>query len=346
MAQEAPGGINGETLPLLQTRKSGGKYDALFVEPDILIESTDSWLHITVGGLLSFLSPYKKKWLLRVYNVMVGNCFICIGIILLSKVKGWNSFKIIFPYSLPLNDWWFQLANLSLVLSYTISEILSLRICLFFACIFFALFGWFGLGSISPDCVLYNATMCVINFGYICSLLWERRYISFPSAFERIYVNIFKPIGVSRHVFELLKQKGMVRHKLKGTVLHHLDDNVTSMNILVQGEVNLFNRHGALANTYGQYSVIEGIEWCQTDLDPEGKKFEHQFVAKTDVVFVKWSRETLLRLLAERQDLKQSLRIMLGLNAAKTTFRLLNQLHLKTEGCISEAEEFKSYNSH
>jgi len=305
------------------------------IDFDPVRDSEDTWLHIMQGDFLQCIKPYRQ-WLKYVFNWVLGNTLIAIILVLLCKFYGWTWYRYMFPHSLPLNDWWFQLANLSLVFSYLLTDLLNLRICLFFACLFFGLFGWFGLANIAADCVLYNFAMSVINLGCISVLIWERRYIRFSPEWEDIYINLFKPIGVSRYDFALFQKKGVIREKVSGTILHHIKDNVTSMCILVSGEVDLYNRSGVVCNTYHAHSVLEGIEWCKFDLEPKGKIFEHRFVARTRVVFAKWSRETLVRMLQKHPQLKQSLRIMLGLNAARTTYGLLNSLHLR------DSEEHKS----
>jgi len=316
-----------EISPLLPQYEPSASYSSTSVSVNgvPILDEEDSRIHIMVGDLLQFLKPYRT-YLKSAYHLIFGNLLIGILLILLSKIYGWTGYRYIFPKSLPLNDWFFQFANLFLMVSYCISDLLLLRVCLFFACINFALFGWFGLGDISADCVLYNLALSLINLGFISIMAWEKRYIRFSPGWEEIYVNMFKPIGVSRHDFALFQKKGVIREKCRGSVLHHIDDNVTSMNILISGEVELLNSQGKLANTYSKYSIIEGIEWCQYNLDPEEKQFEHRFVAKTNVVFAKWSREMLLQIFRKHSSLKQSIRILLGLNAARTTYDLLNSL--------------------
>lgn len=298
-------------------------YGTVFVDASETTPDRDHdrcWL--CMGRAFKTLARYTEAlWVL--YTLVLSNILMLVGFLLVCKYWSWEPYRKWMPWLLPLNDWYFQLANLFLVFSYTIGDLLALRICLFYACIFFTLFGLFGLGDIAPDAVIYNALMSVINMYYIVSICWKRRYIEFEPEWEKIYVKVFEPIGVTRSTFETLQSKGLIRWERQGTIMHDIGDSVTSLCILVKGTVELYDSKNTKANTYRHFDILEGVEWVHGDLDPHSSRFEHKFQAQTDVIFVKWNREALVKLFDEDPDLETHFRIILGLGAAKNLRCLL-----------------------
>lgn len=108
----------------------------------------------------------NKKVLVILYIVLLGNGIILL-LALLIGYEDWIPFSI-----MDINNWIFQIANFLLLLSYTSSDILFLRLVLGAASLFFIIWGF----TFNPlplfDVVLWNYIMGLINIRHAISLFY------------------------------------------------------------------------------------------------------------------------------------------------------------------------------
>lgn len=106
---------------------------------------------------------------------------------------------------LPTNHILFHFANVCLFLSYCappgLHGLLYLRVVLFFACLFFALWGWLVLCAM--DTFMWNAIFTIMNAvqTYLAYQMLPRK-ISFLPVIETLYEKLFSPLKVTKEEFQ------------------------------------------------------------------------------------------------------------------------------------------------
>lgn len=316
------------TVALPVARDSSASYGTFSDESSEQKEGGMVWK--CCSCMLAILERYKSCFF-TMYVVILTNCLALGVLFLFCKVKNWQP-PTIFHKFMPFNDWYFQLANIFLILSYTVRDLLHLRICLFFGCSFFALFGTFGLPGFAVDCILWNCIMSLINAYYIVELAWKWRHIPFTTPFEQVYLKVFKPIGMTRHDFNILQSFGVLRTERKGVPMHHIGDDITSLCILVSGKVQLQSLKEKVLTTYKANDILEAIEWLHGKLtsarepDRVQTHYQHKYLVTQDVKYIKFSHESIVKLIKTHPRMKQLLQTALGLNAAHAMGHRLRQV--------------------
>jgi len=298
-------------------------------------EMTEKGCNARVGQCLHIFADYVS-YIRLVYLTILGNMLIICSIIIYMKLTGWEPYLYWDVLFLPLSNWYFQFANIFLICSYAMQDYLMLRICLCAGCACFASFGLFSPAGVMPDTVMYNSCMVLINAYFIVQTLWQKRHIDFRPDWELVYGNHFESIGWSRHDFEKLQSIGLSRTEKPGVVMHHVGDLVTSLCIIVDGEILLKDVHDNQVSFFVENDITEANEWITGNLNPSYQRYVYNYVATKQVRYVKWTRESLVKLLEQSPELCSGLRAVLGLATARSWCRLGGARHDMIQSANSE----------
>jgi len=321
----------GEEAVLTQ---SGAEYDTfrkssdlseISVNEQIYKKRKDSTVQSQCTYGLSLLLTKLSQWSTIVkplYYFIIVNLILMVLFLNIVRYlhKEWIITKL-FPNSAPLGTWYFQVANIFLLLSYCSNNLFYLRILLFFGCLFFGLWCAFYSGfGLLLDGLLYNICMIILNIQCFVELVWKRRHVDFESDFENLYQHVFCDFML-RPDFEYLVKAGLVRSDTKGAVLRKENALTTSLRVLIEGEVELL-RQNEVFNVKGPFEILEAPEWSlASNLNPEFTRSKITMRSRTAVKYVKWPRETLVELLCRRPQLISPLRAVLGIETAKTLWK-------------------------
>lgn len=159
---------------------------------------------------------------------------------------------------LPTNHLLFHFANVCLFLSYCtppgLKGLLFLRIVLFFACLFFALWGWLVLCAL--DTFVWNAIFTIMNLvqSYLAYAMLPKT-VRLPKVVENMYSKLLEPLRVSREEFEAVYNAAReVIYLEAGQVFEvsHLGDTTS---IVVRGRIAILN-DGKPIKEYFQYEFV------------------------------------------------------------------------------------------
>jgi len=224
-----------------------------------------------------------------------------------------------------LGNWNLQLANLLLLASYSASNYLILRTVLCLACFSFVLYALTSPVGYMLDMLLFNFSMALINGYYAVTHLYRQRYVEFPPEFEQAYRARFREF-LSRTDFELLASEGFVRGEVQGVFLKKRGDNVTSLCMLVDGEVEVMGKDGIqVVDVHGANDLLEAPEWMRSGLNPDESRFDVSLrVSSPSVTFLKWPREAVVTLLEEHPQIRPALHAVLGIQTATVWTRMVS----------------------
>lgn len=196
----------------------------------------------------------------------------------------------------PLANWNMQAANVILVISYALRDFLALRLSIFLGCLCFVLYGATSSVGMMLDMMSFNILLALLNLHHALQLMWEKRYVKFSPELEQVYCNLFRPY-MPRSDFARLSAIALPRTEKRGVVIKERGDLVTSLCILVSGRVEVLNGSGEKVNEYHSNDFLEAPEWVKWDLDPDSARFWVSFKTQVDCSYLKWPRESLVRLL-------------------------------------------------
>jgi len=223
-----------------------------------------------------------------------------------------------------LAGWNMQIANVLLVMSYSMSNFLHLRLSILSGCFCFMYYALTSPLGIMIDLFFFNVVMALLNTRHAIRLLYERRYVSFKPEFEQIYQSVFADF-MRRTDFENLISIAFVRSEKSHVVLKERGNTMTSLCVLVKGRVLVTNSSGRKINQYGRNEFLEAPEWVKANLKPDDTtRFHITFTSMTECTYIKWPRETLLSLLKENHALKLALRAVLGIQTARIWLRSID----------------------
>jgi len=136
--------------------------------------------------------------------------------------------------------WLFQVANMFLMLSYVSKDLFMLRIVLMLAGFCFVLWGGVVLTKVAVDTVIWNSIFCVINAWRATELAWERRPIQFDrEEHEKVYEEVFGPVGIGRLQFKQLMEQGLMRSLRKGSVFIEAGNEATNLTLIYSGRMEI-----------------------------------------------------------------------------------------------------------
>lgn len=245
---------------------------------------------------------------------------------------------------LPVGHWLFQLAQLLLLLSYLTTSVLILRTLLACAALCFVLWAWLVL-AIAVDTTIWNIIFCVINTIQALILLLQKRPIKFKhSPHERIYQEMFRDVGVSRHDFRQLAKMGYMRSSRAGSYYIEAGNIVNNLSLLYKGKLELYQRHRNRAQTVNmvyELEFVESPEWAarrnrrnskaprirhsvvgtateEILLEfPEAETIEVSVKAVENSYFLTWPVEQLEAYLAKNPHMEAPLNAAVGADVAK-----------------------------
>jgi len=232
----------------------------------------------------------------RVFQITVVNCMLVYSFIFAMKIVDDTAFarwtKGLFA---PLAVWELQACETSiptvlLIIAYSLTDFLKLRLVLMLTCVVFILFA-LNSDGIQIDMILYNLVMLMINGKQAAILIYGQRLIKFSTELEQVYSNLFQQY-MTRAQFSNLAYISLLRREDAGSIILKEDDLVTSLIIIIKGVVEV-RRKGKVINVIYPDEFLESVPWVQSDLDPDNIRLKVSYRAATDIVYIKFTREML-----------------------------------------------------
>lgn len=262
-------------------------------------------------------------WAFFLWQLLVADSLlICVGLLV---VKATGSDVLSSPASLPasslhfaeLSAWPLQMANVLLVISYSLSNYLHLRLCLSLACLSFMIFAATAPFGVILDMLFFNWAMALLNLYHAFMHVYNQRYVEFPPDFEQVYCSRFKEF-MSRTEFETLCSIALVRRSSADIWMKKMGDEVTSLCVLVSGRVGTYKGDGSKIDEHGPMDILEAPEWVRSGLNPEEQRFDASMKVESSegAVYLKWPRESLVQLLDKNPAMKTAMRAVLGIQTA------------------------------
>ncbi|XP_003740241.1 blood vessel epicardial substance-like [Galendromus occidentalis] len=204
---------------------------------------------------------------------------------------------------LPTNHLLFHFANVCLFLSYCVPPglkgLLFLRIVLFFACLFFALWGWLVLCAL--DTFMWNAIFTIMNLvqSYLAYNMIPKT-TRLPKAVENLYSKLLEPLRISRQEFEFVYNAAReVMYLESGQVfdVNHLGDNIS---LVIRGRLGILSRDGKPITEYFQFEFVDPAKCFGREVDQNV-----EFTAiDTETVVLIWRRPDLQNVFRRDPHLK------------------------------------------
>lgn len=171
---------------------------------------------------------------------------------------------------LPINHFYFQLANTCLFLSYLAPAglwgLIYLRLVLAVASFFFALWGWVILCAF--DTFLWNAFFTLINVVHGIYLLCSLRPVRFDKQVEEVYKTIFQPLKVSKQQFKkVVNCMKSIRPLKRGEHFAvEKQTRVESLSLLLSGSM-LVIENGRTLHVLHPMQFVDSPEWFGVSSD-------------------------------------------------------------------------------
>eukprot|EP01084_Bolivina_argentea_P279061 477026_1 len=195
---------------------------------------------ICVGRLLKQCEP-GMKWLLRTYYVLLCNSVIICTLLIVSRIfsDGTTASNNLFHSNIFTSDSppLLLIANIVMMISYSLESFLALRICLAIGCSCFALWGLTSHPMLL-DSTMFNTVMMLLNVRHAVILSYAFRHVEFEPNWEQIYVQVFEGF-LNRVDFNKLVEISYKRKMKKGEIFKKKDDEVTSLCCLVSGRIKV-----------------------------------------------------------------------------------------------------------
>lgn len=166
------------------------------------------------------------------------------------------------------NHWLFQLANLCLLLSYSAKDVLILRVLLMGAGLFFVLWGSIVL-SVSVDTVAWNSVFTIINAYRATEVAWSRRPVKFDrEEHDKIYNQVFGPLGIGRLEFKLMVEEGLLRKIRAGTTFLEAGNEANNLSLIYSGTMDIISapkdgRPPEQVGTLHPMQFVESPQWAR-----------------------------------------------------------------------------------
>jgi len=223
---------------------------------------------------------------------------------------------------LPINNPLFIVANLLLLISYTTTKILYLRITLALASLCYALWGAIIL-NFALDTFIFNMIFFCINSFQAGLILYNRRNIKFSPELEQIYTKVFGPnrYNLTRPEFLKLAKVGFIRNIKKDRYYAQKGDNCTNLSVIISGVVSVTlptNSGDIEINKSHTNQFLDSPEFIA---DPNGGQFCVNIKAVEEVTYFTWPREILLPLLHKDSNLQFALNAVLSIDLAALIYR-------------------------
>jgi hypothetical protein len=161
----------------------------------------------------------------------------------------------------------FQCANACLFLSYLATDLLFLRFSLALASAFFVAWA-IDVLDVSLDTALWNSVFLVLNVYKGAMIMYNRRPIVFDDeALEKLYENLFLPLGVSRLDFKGLAAEALVRRLRQGTIYLEAGNEAHQLSLIRSGEMLVLDPGSrgtteTVLNTIRPMEFVESPQWA------------------------------------------------------------------------------------
>ena len=238
----------------------------------------------------------------------------------------YNRFNF-FPFKInKLNNWWYQLGQLTFIMSYWTTNILLLRILLIVGYLFFVISTTVLGGIPSMDFYLFTYIYFIINLKKIMELMYSKRPIVFDEYREQIYEHVFEGI-MTKSEFEELSKTALIRELPKGGFYCKIRDRCNNLSILVKGRLRIFKNSENIKTTFiEENEFIDSAEWLLKHSkknkikQDKGRRFNYYMKADDKCIYLTWPREILFEILKENEDLQTKLKGALGLDVSHKLF--------------------------
>jgi len=287
-------------------------------------------------------NPMLLQQMRFIFEVVIANSMIACIFILVMRVYDWKAFhNWSNGYVAELGDWNLQIADCMLVFSYALTDFFKLRLFLTLACISFVFYSATSPIGIMADMGIFNFVMALLNIRHGTCLLYMKRYIEFSTELEQIYSVLFSRY-MTRVQFKELADISVIRQSKSQVTMKEEGDLVTSLCILVKGQVEV-RRKGRRINTLYQNETLEAPDWVRSNLNPEGRRLDVGFVTETDVIYIKFTRELLVRVIEKDQAIRNAVLAVLSIRVSELWLRSNYQMntpkYLKIEVKESSGDE-------
>jgi len=280
-----------------------------------------------INYCLSRFMLENPKFLLRIKYafeiILVNSGLACLFILVMRICNAAVFQKWSKGYLSVLGGWNIQITNSLLIFSYALSDFLQLRIWLTIACISSIIFAITSPIGIMIDIGMFNFVMVLLNIRHAVVLVYKKRYIEFADEMEQIYTALFMRY-MTRVQFKELVDIALIRSDQAKVTMKEEGDLVTSLCILVKGRVEV-RRNDQLLNVLNKNDILEAPEWVKSNLDPEGTRFTVSFFTATDVVYVKFTREKLSRIIKKDPAIQSAVLAVLGIRISELWLRSLDR---------------------
>jgi len=194
-----------------------------------------------------------------------------------------------------LNHFYFQLANVFLLLSYMagggINGLIYLRIMLALGSVFLSIWGWLVICAF--DTFLWNAVFTVINAVHALYLLFTLRPVRFDKNVEEVYRNIFEPLKVSKQQFKkVVDCMKCIRPLKRGE--HFAVEKRTkaeTLSLLLSGRMIVIEK-GKTLQVIAAMQFLDSPEWFGVGLSSDDI-FQVSIQALEDSRVLLWHRDKL-----------------------------------------------------
>jgi len=188
---------------------------------------------------------------------------------------------------LPPSHWLVHIANGLLFISYTVTNLLYLRLLIAAASISFVMWAAFVL-KYALDIILWNSAFFLINIAHVLKILYDRRPLLFDEDREFVYEHVFfRYLSMDRLTFKRLSRSCEVLTLSKGDYFAKMGSVVENLAVILEGEVDVFGpstSHGKmLVNHLVPLEFTNAPEWTWGY-----DRYEVDIICVTDVRLLIW----------------------------------------------------------
>ncbi|XP_022665271.1 blood vessel epicardial substance-like [Varroa jacobsoni] len=209
---------------------------------------------------------------------------------------------------LPTNHILFHFANVCLFLSYAVPSdiqgLLYLRVVLFFASLFFALWGWLVLCAL--DTFMWNAIFTVMNAVqiYLAYQMLPRK-IRFIPVIERLHEKLFAPLKVSKEEFKPVYNAATEVIYFNEGELFELSYFANAVCLVIRGQIAMISNKKPVKEYY-QYEFINPSSYFAPAPIKELSQSQevHLTAVCTSTIILIWRREELHGVLSQDPHLQ------------------------------------------
>jgi len=223
---------------------------------------------------------------------------------------------------LPPNNPLFFVANVFLLISFLLSNVLYLRIVLAIGTLILALWAAIIL-NFALDVFLINLLFFFINMVQATIIIYNKRNIKFSPEFEQVYVHVFGPsrYNLQRSEFLKLVKIGSIRHIKKDSFYAQIGDCCTNLSVMVSGHLTVSIPIASGEMVINKHLTNEFIDSPEFIVNNTSGIFTVNIKAIEDSTYITWQKETLLSLLTEFHNLRFAVNAVLCHDLASLIFR-------------------------